>query len=193
MTVNISRRKFLTGNFTAEEKDPVYSRDNPGNWLKKVEDFINNAAPDKGLFLSIPDYRPDLVGRISTRIGFEYIDFRERKLIPLRWSAGKMSLDEMSCYLQEICKDCNCIVMNAEALLAARTENERREWFEALLKLDFSNKLVVVLTLFSKEVPLNDRHLTFERDEIPEHGLLKRMLEVKEHKSVSGNGRVIGI
>lgn len=179
----VSRREFFSKLVKSRSGDSesLYSGDDGTSWIGKVAEFIDLGPSNKGLFVSMPDYRPDIIERLSEMLGLRFVDFRIDKLSPLKWGAGKMSLDELTSVLENYSQEENCIVLNIEALLATKTLEERRKWYNEFLDLEFSSKIIVVMTLFSEEIETkSNRHLKFAREDLPEQTILRRLLEIKD-------------
>lgn len=179
----LSRREFFSNILKSRKEDAgnLYSDEDGTSWIGKVAEFTDLAPSKKGLFVSMPDYRPDIIEKLSELLGLRFVDFRIEKLSPLKWGAGKMSLDELTSTLENYSQEENCIVLNIEALLATKPLEERQNWYDTFLSLEFSSKLIVVMTLFSDEIKAKgNRHLKFAREDLPEQTILRRLLEIKD-------------
>lgn len=159
----------------------LYAEGDNSLWIERVLSFVHKAGPEQGLFLSLPDYRPDLAQFLAAKLGLHFVDFRATKMSELGWQAGKLTLGELSQNLSEQAALRGIMVLNVEALLATKTKAQRIDWYTAFVEAKFEHTALLVMTLFSEEIETEaSRHLRLERSDIPEHGILKRMFELKE-------------
>jgi hypothetical protein len=117
-----------------------------------------------------PQYRPDLIQLLAAELGFNHKDFRYDVLRPLGWSAGQAPLTLLD---QEIMRADDglpgLVLANAEALLSAKTEEERRNWLASVLLLSPPRSVVLPLTLFGSLLPesAGEHVLFFSEEDLP--------------------------
>ncbi len=160
-------------------------RESLADWVGRLRAFIT-AAPASNLVLVLPEYRPDLIAYVANSLGYRAYDYRAEVMAPRSWQAHKLELREMLDTLLAEGEADEIIAYNVEALLSTRAVNLRQEWYSEYFTRPSRKRLIIVMTLYGDE--LADGHpavLRFERGEVPESTLLRRMLEVKG----SGNSK----
>ena len=127
-----------------------------------------------GYIADFPSYRPDLVEELAPALGFTYVDFRATRLAPLRLEAHRLGLDAIEAAIDGV-EGAGVVVHNAEALLAAKGETERRAFLAAFLTRARERPAILPMTLFGRETPDSPRHVTFLPGELPEETLLSQL------------------
>jgi len=133
--------------------------------LEKVRQY-----PAAACFVVFPRYRPDLTQLLSTVLGFAYNDFRHDVLRPLGWSAGEAPLTLLDEAIMSVDDGLPGLVLaNAEALLSAKTEEERRRWLASASLLSPPRSVVLPLTLYGSLLANNakERVLILSDDDLP--------------------------
>gem|GEM_PF-3409956 len=141
----------------------------PHLWCDPIIEKIRR-CPASVCSVVFPHYRPDLIQILTAKLGFTYKDFRDDVLRPLGWSAGQAPLTLLDKAI--MCADDGLpglVLANAEALLAAKTEEERRTWLASVFLLSPLRTVVLPLTLFGSLLPesVNERVLFPSETDLP--------------------------
>lgn len=194
MTTPLNRRQFFSFLVSQrkEEDSSLYAQENVTSWIERVAHFVDSTSEHQGSFLSLPDYRPDVAQSLAQKLDLIFYDFRNEYLSPLKWGAGKVELSELLSTLKQKSIEGPLLVFNTEALLTTKTECERSQWYAEYLETSFQNPVLSVMTLYTNEIK-SENHLIFEREDIPDQTILKRMLELKDGTNVKKEHPVIRI
>ncbi len=121
-------------------------------------------------------YRPDLAREMAVATGLHYFDFRREVMSGYGKMAHAQPLHLLDEALYEQSLDHGCLLMNTEALLATRPEQERRAWLESVLNQVYRNPLVLPLALFGDEAPVGHARVIDLREQaMPEQSLVSRL------------------
>ncbi len=184
MTSQMHRREFLR---TAVSRIiPAPRRDDieeARDWAQRFIDFVNNAEPGTNLIVGLPEFRPDIVHYLASRITFRVYDFRAEVMAKRSWQAHEITVSELTAHLRTEADTSNVIAFNVEALLSTKTVVERKHWFRAFRSERFANRAIAVATLYCDALDASDPGiLLYQAGSVPEHGLLQRMFEVSSEK-----------
>jgi len=122
-------------------------------WLTEIDAHLAREAATAGSIVLFPRYRPDLSRLIATHTGLGFFDFQKAVMEDLGTAAEQISLDQLSEALRGRAESGAVVVHNVEALLAVKTEDERRHWFQTFLDTDWPNPVLITVTAFQADVP----------------------------------------
>lgn len=145
-------------------------------WLKPVGDALS-AHDRKGLFVVLfPEYRPDLVKTLAHHFDLEFFDFRAQVMAKLGADAGTLKLDALERSMISRTHQRGIALMNAEALMAVKPEEDRRSWLRRALGLALPNPAVIPLAVFADDAPIDDpRVVGLAVEKLPEQSLIGRL------------------
>ncbi len=150
------------------------------DWLEPLDRALAAGNRRGGYLLVMPQYRPELVREAAERYGFACRDFRRERLVPRGRAAAGLSLAELDRFLEEELEGPGAVVQNAEALLATRSEPERRSWFRRFLARERPFAVIVPVVLFGREVPCDPlRVVRPAPEELPADTLLMRLVSMR--------------
>lgn len=155
--------------------------------MKWVDELaVRTSGSWQTLFLQFPDYRPDLMEKLSRELGLSFFDFRKEVMSFYGADAHRVTLTMLDTAIEKR-GDEGWLIFNVDAVLITKSQDEVSAWFDRLAQHPW-RRVLIPLTLYQvpiMTVPLNV--ITVDRSEVPEHGLLHRLLEVKtEPESRSG-------
>lgn len=143
-------------------------------WHSRITDAIHALGPGS-FVVAFPMYRPDLVERLAAAMGCAFLDFRLRHMAPLLFEAHKLPLAALEGAITQSANDIGLVLHNGEALLAAKTETERKQWLEAYLARERDRTVILPLALFDRSLGEHPRVLRFLPHELPEESLLEQL------------------
>lgn len=177
--MNMSRRNFLRKALLRES--PEGTCQPAQSWLVRVTNFFSAAQTSAGLLLLLPEYRPDIISRLSAVLQVPIFDFRASVMAARSWDAHTITLDELQSSLLGQAEASPLIAFNIDALLATKSQAQRLAWVDTFLATSFRNRVIVALTIYADEVSADStRILRIQSGELPEQGILHRMHELKE-------------
>lgn len=136
------------------------------------------AAGTGGFILEFPAYRPDLVTDLASALGCVCLDFRKTCLAPLRFEAHKLPLSALETATEEHTAGNGIVLQNGEALLACKSADERRMWFQEFLDRKRDCLVILPLALFGREVPPHPNLFRFLPHELPTESLLAQLMTI---------------
>jgi len=145
-------------------------------WLETFKASYDQHQGKGGFQVLFPEYRPDMTRALAHDLGLEFYDYRLKKMISLGWEAGNISLESLTQTLQEESTHVGLVVHNVEALLAVKSEDERKQWLNEFLTFDWSNPIVLPLAIYQAETdPDNPRVCDLKITEFPKESFLMRL------------------
>lgn len=145
-------------------------------WLEQVDEHMVKRGSGNGSIILFPDYRPDLCMALSNYLKLEFYDYRKEEMLDKGWEASLITLDQLTDSLQARAAQGGIVAQNVEAMLATRTESERREWFNSFLNKDWPNTVIVPSAVFQAEVPHEHKNICdLELLELPKQSFLIRL------------------
>jgi len=146
-------------------------------WLDLVASLVEGDSARGGFAVCFPEYRPDLARELAYRLQLRFYDYREEQLRPHGPEAHQVSLSDLDEVLGALAEEGGAVVLNVEALLAAKPEQERANWLARFLDAGWSRPLVLPLTLFAHELDsASARVLRLAEGTLPEQSLVSRLL-----------------
>lgn len=148
------------------------------NWHAAVQQWLYGLCPQEAVAVCLPAYRPDLVERLALLLGLSFFDFRRERMAPLGWEAARLPLSCIDDCALDVMKSGQKGVMmqNAEALLAAYGEAERRAWLASVFSRSWPERFVLPLVLFQNELPgYAGRRFVLSPKLLPAESLLDRL------------------
>ena len=145
------------------------------NWADPVAAAV---AHDKVVAAVFPEYRPDLARNLAHQLGYTFHDFRREVMQGYGWEAGAIPLEQLTLELKGHSRNGGVVAFNVEALLAAKTDSERRAWLRVLARQDWPHPVVLCILLFPQAVAETPGIVTVELDDtmLPQPTLLGRFL-----------------
>ena len=123
------------------------------NWLEVVaEHHATRGATGAGIVL-FPRYQPELAMRLAEHLGLEFFDLRQDYMQQFGVAADRTSLGALDRELQERAAQTGFVCHNIEALLAVKSEDERRAWLNRFLEASWPSPVVLPITVFQGDVP----------------------------------------
>jgi len=145
-------------------------------WLEQFKTSYEQFDGKGGFQVLFPEYRPDMTRALAHSLGLEFYDYRQEKMIPLGWKAGEITLDSLSQTLVDESKHLGLVVHNVEALLATKSESERKQWLSDFLTFDWKNPVIIPLAIYQAEANLdNQRVCNLTISEFPKESFLMRL------------------
>jgi hypothetical protein len=159
-----------------QERRAGMTKNDLPSWLWPVADALATQGAN-GLFLIVfPEYRPDLTKSLAHHLGLAYFDFRAEVMSRLGTGAPSLGLDALERSLAAHAEHRGVVVMNAEALLAAKAPADRQAWLRSATGLSFPHPVCVSLSLFGDDAAAADpRVLRLEAAGLPEQSFLSRL------------------
>jgi len=146
-------------------------------WLDAIAELVAVGGGRGGFAVCLPEYRPDLVKAIAHRLQLRFYDYREEELRRHGANAYRVSLEELDDTLGGLAVQGGAMVLNVEALLAAKPEQDRTQWLADFMRADWASPMVLSLTLFTAELEgPSGRVMTLDKRELPEQSLVSRLL-----------------
>lgn len=138
--------------------------------------MIAGAGGRGGFFVALHEYRPELIGEMATGLGLDFFDFRAECMRPLGWKAGRMPLDDLDAAIAARLGPLGVVVHNAEALLAAKGEGERRGWLKSFLATNWARPVLIPIAIFQADLPsFGPRFHRVDPEHLPVETLLSRL------------------
>jgi len=145
-------------------------------WLDDVKSRFDEYKGKGGFQVLFPEYRPDLTHALANHLGLGFYDFRKHKMLSEGWRAGEITLDEMATTLLEESKKSGLVVHNTEALLATKSEKERKQWYEKFFSIDWPNPIILPVSIYQSDTPRgNPRVCDISLTEFPKESFLMRL------------------
>ncbi len=143
------------------------------SWFSPVLTAIDANARSGGYIVAMSDYRPVLIQVVADKCGLMLRDFRAEILKPKGWEAFATPLSELDEYIDEG----GGMIMNAEALLSTKSNNERAAWLSRFT-LRTGPVAIVPLVVFASDVPPSPRKVVLDPTTLPEETLLTRLIDM---------------
>ena len=143
------------------------------SWFSPVLTAIDANARSGGYIVAMSDYRPVLIQVVADKCGLMLRDFRAEILKPKGWEAFATPLSELDEYIDEG----GGMIMNAEALLSTKSNNERAAWLSRFT-LRTGPVAIVPLVVFAIDVPPSPRKVVLDPTTLPEETLLTRLIDM---------------
>lgn len=145
-------------------------------WLAAVQATFEQHQEQGAFQVLFPEYRPDLSHALAHHLELGFYDYRKEKMLSEGWEAGNISLEEMTRTLREESEKNGLVAHNIEALLATKTEQQRRQWLADCLESEWPNPVVMPLSIYQSETLRgNPRICHLELDEFPKESFLMRL------------------
>lgn len=145
-------------------------------WLDVFKASYDQNSGKGGFQVLFPEYRPDMTRALAYSLSLEFYDYRLEKMIPLGWKAGELTLESLMQTLIEESKHIGLVVHNAEALLATKPEDERKQWLHDFLAFDWVNPVILPLAIYQAEAEIdNPRVCDLKISEFPKESFLMRL------------------
>jgi len=137
--------------------EPASSSDR--NWLKVVEEHFSRQGSQTGSIVLLPGYRPELCVEIAKHLGLEFYDYQKEAMAPLGLKADSINFFELNNTLRDKATNAGIVSHNVEALLSVKPELERRSWLRAFLDTPWPNPVVLPITVFQSDVPMDHKQV----------------------------------
>lgn len=145
-------------------------------WLDVVKNVYEKNQQKGGFQILFPEYRPDLSHALAHHLDMEFYDYRESTMISEGWNAGNISLDSMTENLLKQSEKSPVLVHNVEALLAAKSTEERQKWLVEFLSIDWPNPIIIPLAIYQADTLEGHSHVCdIESIEFPKQSFLMRL------------------
>lgn len=145
-------------------------------WLNTVKAVFDEHLEKGGFQVLFPEYRPDLSRALANSLDLEFYDYRKEKMLAEGWRAGEISLDNMTSAILEKSENTGLVVHNIEALLATKSEQERRKWFAGFFSIDWPNPVILPVCIYQEDTPRNhSRVCDISLTEFPKESFLMRL------------------
>ncbi len=146
------------------------------DWMAPITRMLDAHAWRGQYLMAIQTYRPDVVRMIAHRLHLALRDFRAEYMAPRCWQATDWTLDELDQVVAVASTDQGLVLQNVEALLAAKSTNERVSWLSQFVEIESGHPVLVPLSLFFAEAPTGcPRVAWIDPVELPEEKLLTRL------------------
>jgi len=139
--------------FPRQRTEPASEADK--NWLPVVERHFRSQQPQKSSIVLFPGYRPELCVQMAEHLGLKFYDYRKEAMEPLGTKADSINPFELNNTLREQAAESGIVAHNVEALLSVMPELERRAWVRAFLDMQWPNPIVLPLTVFQGDAPVD--------------------------------------
>ena len=145
-------------------------------WLAAVQATFGQHQGQGAFQVLFPEYRPDLSRALAHHLQLGFYDYRKEKMLAEGWEAGNISLKEMSRTLREESEKNGLVAQNIEALLATKTEHQRKQWLADCLESEWPNPVIMPLSIYQTDaVDGHPRVCNLEFDEFPREAFLMRL------------------
>lgn len=145
-------------------------------WVQPIQDMIEGHDRHGPFFVAFSEYRPELVRALADDLGFTFVDFRAEFMRPLGWEAARLPLTTLTEAVERHCTGPGVVLHNAEALLAAKSAAERRDWLRAFATRDWPAPVVVPIAIFQRDLPAcGARFHRIDPDDLPSETILTRL------------------
>ncbi len=145
-------------------------------WLEQVRTILDSTGWTGVYLAAFPEYRPDLVKNMAHHLRLEYFDFRAAVMAVAGTEAAHMDLDALERSMGTHAGKRGVVVMNAEALLATKPEQERKRWLHSVTALEFPHPVIIPLSVFPEDVdPQDPRFFRIDPGALPEQSLIGRL------------------
>jgi hypothetical protein len=145
-------------------------------WVQPVLAMIEAAGRRGGFLVALPEYRPDLFREMADELGLAFVDFRAETMRPLGWEAGRLPLTALTRDIEQRAGRGGLVVHNAEALLAAKTAAERRQWLQEFTETAWPAPVVIPITVFQADLPIGAAGFhRVDPEALPDAKLLTRL------------------
>jgi hypothetical protein len=150
-------------------------------WMQPVLQWRDGLPASGACAVVFPGYRPDLVQVLAKAMDVHFIDFRQAIMAPLGWQAANLTPDALTATArQEMGHGRDVMLHNAEALLSLLSREQREEWFASAATQTWARRLIIPLTLFAHDLPVEMLDRVFELDaaKLPPEGILQRLASI---------------
>lgn len=147
-------------------------------WCDKVIHAVEAGGPG-GYAVAFPAYRPDLVSALAAALDCAHVDFRKEVLSPHGFAAHTLPLSEIERCAQERAAGRGIVLANAEALLAAKPEDDRRAFLAAFLASPRKDIVLLPLALYGALAAGNPRLVTLDEAALPPETLLSQLASMR--------------
>lgn len=148
------------------------------HWCQDVLETIS--VQGAGSYIVVfPAYRPDLVEDLALTLGCAFVDFRRERLAPLGPEAHRLSLEAINACAAERANDRGVVLQNAEALLAAKSSEDRRAWLADFTHTPRSGIVILPLAIFGEDAPQDGRVIRLAQDGLPQESLLRQLSSIR--------------
>lgn len=145
-------------------------------WLELFKENYAKFQGEGGFLVLFPEYRPDMTRALAHSLELEFYDYRLEKMISKGWDAGNIPLESLMRTLIEESARIGIVVHNVEALLATKPEEERRQWLQDFLTFEWSNPVVLPLSIYQIDTDKNNpRVCDLELTEFAKESFLMRL------------------
>ncbi len=127
------------------------------NWLLNVLEFYNDAGKKGGSIILLPKFDPGIIEKIANQTGLEFFNYQQEIMQEYGQDADSISLNQLKHDLRNRAKHNGIVAHNVEALLCVKSEQERRDWLQEFLNVDWPNPIFIPITIFQADVP-NEHH-----------------------------------
>lgn len=147
-------------------------------WCDKVIRAVEADGPG-GYAVAFPAYRPDLVSALAVALGCAHVDFRKEVLGPHGFAAHTLPLTEIEHCAQSRAAGRGIVLANAEALLAAKPEDERCAFLAAFLTRPRRHVALLPLALYGALAAGHPRLVTLDEADLPAETLLSQLASMR--------------
>lgn len=145
-------------------------------WLDVIKQDFDQHKGKGGFQVLFPNYRPDLSRVLANFLDLKFYDYRKNIMQAEGWNAGKISLQEMTDTLLTETSKSGLVVHNTEALLATKSDNERRQWLSEFFSIDWPNAIIIPLAIYQADtLEGHDRICDLEFVRLPKQSLLMQL------------------
>ena len=145
-------------------------------WMAPIFDMLDAHAWRGQYLMAIQAYRPDVVRMIANQLGLVFCDFRAEHMAPLGCRAASLTLEALNEVVVAARAEQGLVFHNVEALLAAKTPNERCGWFSQFVEEAGGYPILVPVSVFCNEPPKDcGRVAWIDPTDLPEEKLLMRL------------------
>ncbi len=145
-------------------------------WIQPIAEMIAAHGARGAFFVALPEYRPELIRNMACELSLSLTDFREEKMLELGWAAAELSLEALTNHIEEKSVYDGLVVHNAEAILATKEHEVRRQWLKEFAKRDWPAPVIIPITVFQIDLPdTAGRFNRVDPDDLPQETLLTRL------------------
>ena len=111
-------------------------------WVHLVKRSLSELKGTGAVYVSFPEYRPELVVHLASRLGYQFFDLRREVMTELGWQAHTLPLSVVEERLSRLSQGTGLVVGNVEALLASLSQDARKKWFKHCALREFSSPVL---------------------------------------------------
>lgn len=146
------------------------------DWQVPIAANLERHQSGQCFLILLPEYRPDLARSVASNFNLDFYDYRVDKMAPLGDQATTLTLENLTETLHEKTRQKGIVSFNIEALMAAKSEDQRIRWFNNALQASWPHNLLIPLVIFHQDAPAGHSRVSdLLSVTLPEQNLINRL------------------